>query len=254
MEFFGCTFIAFGPPFALFLFTIARDPMRVIVLIASGFFWLLALLISSIIWYAVVPLREELAFGLVFSVLIQEFFRFVFYKVLRKANDGLQTMTQQNDNVDIRDFSNKHIMAYVSGLGFGITAGAFSLVNVLADMSGPGTIGIKGESAYFFWSSAFLTLCFILLHTVWGVIFFNALDKQKYHLVAGVVAAHMLVSCLTLVNQQTSSSSSTMYLASLVPAYNVLWLSAYVAFTTAGGSIGNLRKAFVCKKGRYDID
>lgn len=34
MEFFGCTFIAFGLPFALFIFTIARDPMRVIVLIA----------------------------------------------------------------------------------------------------------------------------------------------------------------------------------------------------------------------------
>lgn len=34
MEFFGCTFIAFGPPFALFVFTIARDPLRIIVLIA----------------------------------------------------------------------------------------------------------------------------------------------------------------------------------------------------------------------------
>ena len=33
MEFFGCTFIAFGPPLGLFVFTIARDPLRVIVLI-----------------------------------------------------------------------------------------------------------------------------------------------------------------------------------------------------------------------------
>ncbi len=33
-EFFGCTFIAFGLPFAMFLFTIARDPLRTIVLIA----------------------------------------------------------------------------------------------------------------------------------------------------------------------------------------------------------------------------
>lgn len=137
MEFFGCTFIAFGPPFALFVFTIARDPLRIIVLIArcfyytvcfyiyfiwmvalmckvifiwsyskisfkdiwtvclfimfidlklslfSGFFWLLSLLVSSILWYAVVPLREQLVFGLVFSVLFQEAFRFLFYKLLR---------------------------------------------------------------------------------------------------------------------------------------------------------------------------
>lgn len=34
MEFFGCTFIAFGPPFGLFVFTIMHDPLRIIVLIA----------------------------------------------------------------------------------------------------------------------------------------------------------------------------------------------------------------------------
>jgi len=38
----------------------------------------------------------------------------------------------------------------VSGLGFGIIGGAFSMVNVLADMSGPGTIGLKGDSSLFF--------------------------------------------------------------------------------------------------------
>ena len=38
----------------------------------------------------------------------------------------------------------------VSGLGFGIISGAFSIVNVLADMVGPGTIGIPGDPKYFF--------------------------------------------------------------------------------------------------------
>ena len=38
----------------------------------------------------------------------------------------------------------------VSGLGFGIISGAFSLVNVLGDMTGPGTVGINGESQAFF--------------------------------------------------------------------------------------------------------
>lgn len=45
----------------------------------------------------------------------------------------------------------------VSGLGFGIISGAFSLVNVLADMVGPGTIGIHGDSKYFFIASGKLS-------------------------------------------------------------------------------------------------
>ena len=50
-------------------------------------------------------------------------------------------------------FLNLFSVFSVSGLGFGIISGAFSLVNVLADMSGPGTIGIHGDSQYFFLAS-----------------------------------------------------------------------------------------------------
>ena len=41
----------------------------------------------------------------------------------------------------------------VSGFGFGVISGAFSLVNVLADMTGPGTVGILGNSSHFFITS-----------------------------------------------------------------------------------------------------
>ncbi|CAG5124572.1 unnamed protein product [Candidula unifasciata] len=256
MEFFGCTFIAFGLPFALFIFTIARDPMRVIVLIASAFFWLMSLLLSSILWYAVVPLRDKLAFGLVFSVIFQECFRFLFYKTLRRADEGLLKVSLQNtsQHVTPKDFLNQHIMAYVSGLGFGVIAGAFSIINVLADMSGPGTIGIMGDSKYFFWTSAFLTLCFILLHTVWSVVFFAALDKKNYSIVACVVATHMMVSCLTLLNQRSSEEHSIVYLGSIIPSYVCLFVMTALAFNAAGGSFTNLKVAFACRKGRYEID
>ncbi|KAK7491459.1 hypothetical protein BaRGS_00017288 [Batillaria attramentaria] len=256
MEFFGCTFISYGLPFAMFLFTIARDPLRVIVLIASGFFWLLSLLLSSLLWFAVVPLRDQLAFGLVFSVIFQEGFRFLFYKLLRKADDGLQKVSQANEDEHVmpRDISNKHIMAYVSGLGFGILSGAFSIVNVLADMAGPGTIGIYGDSQYFFITTAFLTLCFVMLHTFWGVIFFNGLDTKRYWMIAYVGVTHMLVSCLTLLNQRTDSRPEPLYLATLIPAYIVMVVSGVMAFFVAGGSVQNIKAAFVCRKGRYEID
>lgn len=258
MEFFGCTFISFGPPFGLFVFTIMHDPLRIIVLIASAFFWLLALLISSIWWFAVVPLREELAFGLVFSVIFQEIFRFLFYKLLRRADEGLQKVSQTEGrelHVAPRDITNKHIMAYVSGLGFGVISGAFSIVNVLADMVGPGTIGIHGDSKYFFIATSFLTLCFIFLHMFWGIIFFNACDKRKFHMVALVVASHMLVSCLTLLNQRTANRPDPLYLASILPAYFIMLTMGVIAFVTAGGSLENIKNIFNCKASdRYVID
>ncbi|XP_052802420.1 gamma-secretase subunit Aph-1-like isoform X2 [Mya arenaria] len=257
MEFFGCTFISFGPPLGLFLFTIARDPLRVIVLITSSFFWLLSLLLSSIWWFAVVPLRDKLAFGLVFSVVFQELFRFLFYKLLRKADEGLQKVSQQGQeqHVTPKDISNKHIMAYVSGLGFGIISGAFSLINVLADMVGPGTIGIHDDSRYFFIASAFLTLCIILLHTFWGVIFFNALDTKQYINLAIVVASHMLVSCLTLLNQKSSSADSRYYLSSIIPAYLIMFAMGGLAFHVAGGSLGSLKAGLKWKRtARYAVD
>ena len=48
--FFGCALTAYGPPFSLFLMTIASDPVKIIILILSAFFWLLSLLFSSILW------------------------------------------------------------------------------------------------------------------------------------------------------------------------------------------------------------
>lgn len=70
-EFFSCSLLAFGPPLVMFAFTIANDPIRIIIMIAAAFGWLVSFLLSSLIWYAVVPLRSYLAFGMVFAIIIQ---------------------------------------------------------------------------------------------------------------------------------------------------------------------------------------
>lgn len=57
-----------------------------------AFFWLVSLLLSSLIWFIAVkasdsrdvPLQKGLLiFGVMFSVLLQETFRFLYYKLLR---------------------------------------------------------------------------------------------------------------------------------------------------------------------------
>lgn len=237
MEFFGCTFLAFGPPFAMFLFTIVQDPVRIIILIAAAFFWLLSLLLSSLVWFAVVPLQKDLIFGVTFSVFFQEAFRYIIYKILRKAESGLMKIT--DDSATLID--NKHILAYVSGLGFGIISGAFALVNILADALGPGTMGLRAGNEMFFLSSSAITLCFILLHTFWSVIFFNGFDNKNKLQISYVLITHLLASGLTLFNRYQ------IYSATLIPLYSIALVTGIYAFKVAGGSYISL-KSCICLK------
>ncbi|KAM9410109.1 gamma-secretase subunit Aph-1b [Pholidichthys leucotaenia] len=241
--FFGCTFIAFGPAISLFVFTIAREPLRVIFLIAGAFFWLVSLLLSSLVWFISVQISNKesvaqqkglLIFGVVLSVLLQEAFRFAYYKLLKKANEGLLALSQEETMpISIRQ------LAYVSGLGFGFMSGAFSVVNILADSVGPGTVGIHGDSQHYFLSSAFMTMAIILLHMFWGVVFFDACEKRQWLAVAAVVITHLVVSCLTFQNPN--------YFGSLIPTYIILFIMGTWAFYAAGGSLRNLKLCLTCK-------
>ncbi|XP_064476822.1 gamma-secretase subunit Aph-1-like [Ornithodoros turicata] len=233
MEFFGCTLIAFGPALSMFAITVARDPIRIILLITSAFFWLVALLLSSILWFAVVPLRKQLAFGVVFSVFFQEGFRYLFYKILRKAEIGLKRVTEIGaDGMAVS--SSRTTLSYVAGLGFGVMSGVFSLLNVLADAVGPGTVGLHDGPHDFFLVSALTTLAFVLLHTCWGVVMFHALDHGRIALAGLVVVLHMGASCLTLLNPHG------LQLASLLPIYIILLVSGALAFHAAGGRLRNI--------------
>uniref|UniRef100_V5H5C6 Putative anterior pharynx defective 1 n=2 Tax=Ixodes ricinus TaxID=34613 RepID=V5H5C6_IXORI len=241
MEFFGCTLIAFGPALSMFAITVARDPIRIIILITAAFFWLLALLLSSILWFAAVPLRKELAFGVVFSVFFQEAFRYLFYKILRKAEVGLKKVTEVgSDGASVS--TSRTTLSYVAGLGFGIMSGVFSLLNVLADATGPGTVGLHGGSPYFFITSALTTQAFVLLHTFWGVVSFHALDHGRWPLVGFVLGCHLTASTLTLLNPKG------LYVASLVPIYLLLVISGALAFHAAGGRAHSLWAFLRCSR------
>ncbi|XP_031553805.1 gamma-secretase subunit Aph-1-like [Actinia tenebrosa] len=237
MVFFGCALIAFGPACAMFSITVAGDAQQVIVFITSAFFWLISLLISSIWWLVVSPLKEQIAFGMTFSVLFQELFRLAYYFLLRKADEGLVSMI--NNQSPLR----KHRIAYVAGLGYGTMSGLFAMVNVLADITGPGSMGLRGDPQNFLIVSAFLTSCFVLLNTFWGVILFESFDKKKRWLNLGIVVfSHLFVSLMTLLN------ASGNYIATLISAYLVMIIMGVIAFNSAGGSCFNIYRLIMTKK------
>lgn len=255
--------IAFGPAFAIFVIVIARDPLRVILFVAGAFFWLLALLVSALLWFAVVPLRSKVEFGLFFSVAFQEAFRFVYFLLLKKAESGLEKVSANGMQIEgVHSLKNaKHTIALVCGLGFGFMAGAFALVNVLADANGPGTVGFpiaaglindefgKNMSYNFFFTSALSTSAFILLHVMWNVLFWQGCRSGNFVLIGFVVASHFLLSGLSLVNRQA------LYAASLPVTFIVLLVTMCWAFCVAGGSMSNfgfwlrhLRSGFACRR------
>uniref|UniRef100_A0A8C4JFB1 Gamma-secretase subunit APH-1 n=2 Tax=Dromaius novaehollandiae TaxID=8790 RepID=A0A8C4JFB1_DRONO len=208
-----------------------------------AFFWLVSLLLASLIWFVSVHLsdREDsklqynlLVFGAAVSVLLQEVFRFAYFKLLKKADEGLAMISE-----DGRSPISLKQMAYVSGLSFGIISGVFSVINILADSIGPGVVGIHGDSPYYFITSAFLTMAVVFLHTFWGVIFFDACEKRRYWCLGLVVASHLVTSGLTFLNPW--------YEASLVPIYVMTVCMGAWAFFTAGGSLRNVLKCLSCK-------
>uniref|UniRef100_A0A8C5WZ92 Gamma-secretase subunit APH-1 n=1 Tax=Laticauda laticaudata TaxID=8630 RepID=A0A8C5WZ92_LATLA len=241
--FFGCAFVAFGPALALFLLTVVGEPLRVIILIAGAFFWLVSLLLSSLVWFVAAKASDPadqalqrglLVFGVLFSVALQEAFRLLYYKLLRKAMEGLLALSEDGCSpISIQQ------MAYVAGLGFGLMSGAFAMINLLADSLGPGIVGIQGDSQLYFLTSAFMTLVLILLHTFWGIIFFHGCETRRWGEVAAVVLCHLAVSALTFWNP--------VYLGSLLPAYLLMVAMAVWAYHLSGGSKKNLQHFLLCE-------
>lgn len=241
-EFFGCAFIAFGPAIAMFTLTIAVDPVSVIAVFASGFFWLLSALFSSIIWLLFgltsMSLQVQTALSVILSVLCQEAFRFLLYKTLTMLDDGLKNMMDSSTPI-----INRKMLGYAAGIGFGVMSGVFSLINVLADAVGPATMGLKAGSEKFFLVSACLTLCFVLLHVFWSVIIFSSLEQYRPNMVQiiYVVVTHLLASTLTLLN------SAGHYAAAIVPNYILVILTACVAFHASGGTLNSFKASF-CRR------
>lgn len=88
----------------------------------------------------------------------------------------------------------KPLIISVSGLGFGAISGGFSLMNVLAEIGGPASVGLFGQSEWFVLASSFTTCLFIFLNTAWGVMLFHAYDTKNIFLACATILLHLTCS------------------------------------------------------------
>uniref|UniRef100_A0A671NGD3 Gamma-secretase subunit APH-1 n=1 Tax=Sinocyclocheilus anshuiensis TaxID=1608454 RepID=A0A671NGD3_9TELE len=234
--FFGCTFIAFGPAVALFMFTIARDPLRVIFLIAGAFFWLVSLLLSSLVWFITVQISNKnsaaqqrglLIFGVVLSVLLQEAFRYGYYRLLKKANEGLLALSQEDTMpISMRQLAYGKHPSHAS---------SSSPINEkgLAGCADPIFISGIGSDSAIFLGSGIGRRGPIQIR---DFILFFQLCELFYRFFIFVL---VLFSTQTFVNPH--------YQGSLVPTYIILSVMAAWAYLCAGGSLRNLKLCLTCK-------
>ncbi|ORX48138.1 Aph-1 [Piromyces finnis] len=204
--------IAYGPSITIFILYISRSAQLVILVVSSAFFWLISILISSIYWFiANLVFKYEklenansdkdyykriiyLMLISVLSVFTQELFRWLFWKLLNKAEAGLNAMSEKPKSP-----LNKYHFSFASGLGFGVMSGLVSYSTVLADSLKPGTIlcGACPTMPMPF-IAALITSIFVLLHIVWSIIAFNAFEKKEKLLIAWVFIGHLMASLATI--------------------------------------------------------
>lgn len=219
----GYLLIAFAPSLVIFRRVIASDPLRVILFVLGAFFWLLSLLLSACVWFAVVPLREYLQFAVAISVALQEVARLLHFILLKKAQKGLSHMTTNGVKMaGVHTLRHaRHILAVVCGLGMGFMAALFLVVNVIADFWGSGTVGLPATvpevsdrftvklfasdqnfPITYSISACMLTIC----HLFWTVVFWDGCHKRKtvktwWYGICFVVLSHYAMSALSFGNR-----------------------------------------------------
>jgi anterior pharynx defective protein 1 len=133
------------------------------------------------------------------------------------------------------------LLLIVGGLGFGLISGIVTLANVIQAATGPGAVGIKGDSEYFVLFMCLGTLVMTFLHVNWGVLFFAGWEKRNWLLIILVPVSHMFVSSLSIINDKISP----VYF--LPPAYCILFILSAISLFVAGARPQTLLNFFKIK-------
>jgi anterior pharynx defective protein 1 len=220
--FFGCLTIAFSLPAALFYFVVAPSAKSVILMFGSAFVWLVAALATAIVWIAVEPLKEHNWFALIFAVGFQELFRFLYWKLLKRAEVGLNTLADDGSGEGSRDKQ-----ALVAGLGYSLMSTVMQFNSVLSESAGPGGLPALGCPEYSLYTiSSIMAAAFGALNIMWSVILYSGLDdrhegKNGWVKIAYVLITHYAVAFLTLNNDAGGACGAT-----LIPLYIMVFVTA----------------------------
>uniref|UniRef100_A0A8R1Z666 Aph-1 n=1 Tax=Pristionchus pacificus TaxID=54126 RepID=A0A8R1Z666_PRIPA len=234
----GCYLVAFAPTTTLFLRLVASDPLKVILFGCGSFVWLVSLLLTSIVWTALIPLQDYLWVSLIVSIVLQESARVVCFFVLRSAQKGLASMANPTSAQHVRITgvmslaNSRHLLAVVIGLGMGAVAALFLTMNAFDAISGSGVVGglkqtldgVHLRSSFprllpLHWSINAMLLS--MLHIVWTVLVWDSCHHYAIRRDAAAAAAST--------TGQSSSGGATASTPLLQNEHQQWWMPALIA-------------------------
>eukprot|EP01091_Cochliopodium_minus_P004328 TRINITY_DN14219_c0_g1_i1.p1 TRINITY_DN14219_c0_g1~~TRINITY_DN14219_c0_g1_i1.p1 ORF type:complete len:243 (-),score=34.80 TRINITY_DN14219_c0_g1_i1:15-743(-) len=208
----GCLLFTFAPLLSLFVFLIANNGLMMILSIGGAFFWMVGMLLSGFVWFAIPPLRNVTAWSILIAVLIQEGMRYIFYRLLAKGQNGIT-----KSKLDFLDGKIQHFKASLCcGVGAAIGYASVMYLGVIWDSRGQGTLFSKSCSHIsVFVISSFLSTAFVLLQICWYIISFQAYKTKNWLWVAIVAVSHLVASYLTMINLKDGSATCVASISSV---------------------------------------
>lgn len=222
MVLFGCMFLAFSLPAAIFWFVVRKSAKLVIIMYTSAFMWVLAAVSSAIVWNIVIPLKDARWWAVFLAVPFQELFRWLFWKLIKKAEVGLNLLSKDGEVTITRE-----LVSLAAGLGFGCMTAVMQFNMVLDANDGPGSLPSPGcSSVNFAVISALLTLVFFTFNIFWTFLAYQSFEarsrrgggvgKSDWMFVTAVLS-HYVASYITLNNDEGGTCQAT-----LVPEFLLL--------------------------------
>ena len=199
--FLGCSLFAFAPAAAMCYLVVLQRPQLTIVAVSNGFVWLLSLLLCSLVWMIIPPLKDVYSYVVVVSVVVQELVRYgailAYYKVVEK----IKARVSQTERI-----------LPLTSLSASLSAGVGVAIMYSLVMYGQlGTIVLTSPGTYYrnecpsmsiYLSNALHCFLFSILHMVWMILGYDAFQRKSWHRGAVVFGTHLVASLLSLLSRQ----------------------------------------------------
>mmetsp|Transcript_64386 Transcript_64386/g.134359 ORF Transcript_64386/g.134359 Transcript_64386/m.134359 type:complete len:245 (+) Transcript_64386:173-907(+) len=222
--FVGCFLITLGPPISIFLLAVAPNANLVVLMILSGFIWVLSIGSASLVWNILPPLQDSPGSSLVVAVFLQEVFRYGYYAICSAAERRVSALTSQK-----LFCPNSFDAVLASGLGFGTATVLVMFGRGLEETVSPGTVYTdmcRGMSYYL--SSSLLYLFIFFLNIFLMVIATEGYKRKSWGGIGGAFALHLAGALATLFGQQDNGCVVTMPLLAAVTGGAGLWAARLV--------------------------
>lgn len=217
----GCVLVAFSVPLLLFIFIVCRKPQLVLIFISSAFLWISSVIILSVIWFAIPPLRNGgfPALVLSFAVLAQEAARYTLILSYARIE---KTFSATSTNVVVYPLSD--LTASLSaGVGFGVMQTFVVYGSILVGAYGPGIlVNDHCPETSIFVISSWIALFMNILHICLMIIALDAYRRKSKLMAAFVVVLHALATLLTLLNKTSGGCISSIISIACVSLFSLL--------------------------------